>query len=516
MSLQNDSPQASEHEAVGVIRAGSKPCPYCGEKHDEQVVFCPQTGMAVPSARDDFCGRELAGAVTVIRPIRRKGAVAFYEGMAQDGFKVMVKRLLPEEDTSSDHEARTDGREDFSREGRALTLLSDLPFVPRLLSLTGRTLAMLWVEGPSLADILAQPTGPGLQLDLDEAVDHALSLVSSVRILHGRHLCHRALFPDNIVLQQPEGNPVLLGFASSRHFADNDVEQSEDLFVPASNHYHQGLKREDFDDDEAFARALDQKSCAVITAQLLVRSVGLTFGPDELIGKEELRKAISSLPVPVKQPFEELVLRLLFAKETPTLTRMVQDLESLRLLVDRHLTKEEDEHPGGPISMPPVPAEETLPVPPRSERTESIDRPEPSSPKTKLFMALAGVVLLLAGLWFLQTVGKNRKTDRHESPPAGSQPPQQRVEDRPKGMGPEASKPGGLSRDAGLPPQTRTVLGGDAGVGSAPKTATRQGPSRPPSPTARPARRNGMKPPHRKGPSDEEFIRAVDKAPEDL
>ena len=117
MSLQHDSPQTPASKAAGVIQAGSKSCPYCGKEHDEHVIFCPQTGMAVPTARDDFCGRELAGAVTVIRPIRRKGRIAYYEGMAQDSFKVMVKRLLPDEDTSSDHDGTTDSEENFSREG---------------------------------------------------------------------------------------------------------------------------------------------------------------------------------------------------------------------------------------------------------------------------------------------------------------------------------------------------------------------------------------------------------------
>ncbi len=519
MSLQPDSIGNQDRQAAGVISGGGT-CPYCDDRHGTEVVFCPNTAMALPGARDEFCGKELAGGITVRQPVQKSGALAIYEGRTQDGLKVLIKRLLPPtlDDGPAPSQASGDTLQphiDLAWEGHVLSLLTDLHFVPRLLSKSQRYLAMEWIEGPTLANRIEGASEDHPSMTLEEAIDGLLSLISAVRILHGRHVYHRALLTNNILIRESDATPVLVGFDKAVSFGHKDAPKTPRPGDSLSEETHTSGP----ESPESIAKNRDVSSCREITAQVLRAALGAPERRDTET-EQDGEHARPSIPEPVEKFVFPLLDRLADPNHQDSLATLTGELEALRMQVERHL--QQDESPAGPDSLPPSQAEDTQPVIPPMEQTDAIPLPADQESKSHGLLLTLGAIFLaaLAGiLWHLNQPKKRevRPAQGRREAASGSTAATRRDAGVPR-LTPHSSKPSRLTSDRPVN-QPRTVRPHDAGMSPTAGMLHRKGikkhslktknnARRPPHPS-----RRGMKP---RAPGDQDFVHAVDKAPEDL
>jgi serine/threonine protein kinase len=113
----------------------------------------------------------------------------------------------------------------FEREARALASLNHLNIPP--VHFVGDNEGLLYyimplIEGPSLADLLEQngPLDPALVVDI---------MIPVLEALHHAHLLgivHRDIKPDNIILEQGSGRPLLVDFGVAKQVKANSAGAS--------------------------------------------------------------------------------------------------------------------------------------------------------------------------------------------------------------------------------------------------------------------------------------------------
>lgn len=314
---RSPDPPGRKGHAAGQIGPGEaglrfRACPHCGEQHPVTEVFCPQTDLAVPGARDSFTGVEITGGLEVVRPLRRTGGSVLYKALDAHGRLALVKYfsvdLLPHETGDTEVGKEVDRlRRRFEREVSCLEKHSDLPFVPALLGRgTHRDepyLVMEWIEGSSLRGWIEQMTGRGSD---EEAVtpvriiEVCLELASALRILHRRHLCHRDIKPDNVLVESKTGLVRIVDFGSAREYSPRSRHEKltrglADL--PTTPRYLPpevcaGPQAEEV--DEELARKIDVYACSVVFLELLwVVLTGKEAGSDLTVGWSTAVKVFS-------------------------------------------------------------------------------------------------------------------------------------------------------------------------------------------------------------------------------
>jgi len=109
-------------------------------------------------------------------------------------------KILPD---SFAHDAERVAR--FEREAKVLAALNH-PNIAQIYGLEERALVMELVEGPTLAECIAQ--GP---MPLDEALNIAKQIAEALEAAHEKGITHRDLKPANVKLR-PDGTVKVLDF----------------------------------------------------------------------------------------------------------------------------------------------------------------------------------------------------------------------------------------------------------------------------------------------------------------
>ncbi|MGD1902457.1 MAG: protein kinase [Geitlerinemataceae cyanobacterium] len=125
-------------------------------------------------------------------------------------------------------------RERCSREAAILESVGEHPQIPTLYAYLVRGdrfyLIQEWIEGQTLTQLLAQ-RGTLTDAEVTAMLQQLLSILSYV---HDRGLIHRDIKPDNIIVRQRDGLPVLIDFGAVRETMGtryNDVGQTTSSIV---------------------------------------------------------------------------------------------------------------------------------------------------------------------------------------------------------------------------------------------------------------------------------------------
>jgi len=201
-----------------------KSCPSCGERYDADVLFCPQDGTPLASAKvaqisspelDPYSGLELAGQIRIkhLIGIGSMGRVyrAFQAGIDRD---VAVKILHRELSGNAELVTR------FHREAKIASRLAHPGVVSVLMTGTipqkgdPRTggemyLVMEYLDGMSLLSALAAAGTGGANeaLPLPRAMHIALQICDAVGEAHAQGIVHRDLKPENVMLVRRGDDP---------------------------------------------------------------------------------------------------------------------------------------------------------------------------------------------------------------------------------------------------------------------------------------------------------------------
>ncbi|MEO1623082.1 MAG: serine/threonine-protein kinase, partial [Cyanobacteria bacterium J06632_3] len=126
--------------------------------------------------------------------------------------KCVIKQLKPVHDRPDLHQLV---QERFQREAVILEQLGEgHDQIPRLLANFQENgqfyLVQEWVQGHTLTQ-LVQGTGPQSEKEVQTILSHLLPVVSYV---HRENIVHRDIKPDNIILRESDGKPVLIDFGA--------------------------------------------------------------------------------------------------------------------------------------------------------------------------------------------------------------------------------------------------------------------------------------------------------------
>jgi serine/threonine-protein kinase len=204
--------------------ASGKSCTSCGERYDAEVLFCPQDGTPLASARgpsrsspdaDLYVGLDLAGQIRIkhLIGIGSMGRVyrAFQGGIERD---VAVKILHRELSGNAELVSR------FHREAKIASRLLHPNVVQVLMTgtiaqkgdprLGGEMyLVMEHLDGISLLSALAAAGAGGAStaLPLPRALHIVLQICDAVGEAHAQGIVHRDLKPENVMLVRRGDDP---------------------------------------------------------------------------------------------------------------------------------------------------------------------------------------------------------------------------------------------------------------------------------------------------------------------
>ena len=170
----------------------------------------------------------LEGRYQVEREIARGGAAYVFSGRDATGAPVAVKVLRPEL-------AVTVTADRFLREVEFLRKLEH-PHVARVTD-SGEAEFFLYyvmpmIEGPNLRQHLDRAR----RVSVDDTLHIAQDLLDALQYFHERHIVHRDVKPDNIVLR-PDG-PVLVDFGIAKAIADAGTDRlTRSGFTVGTSHY---------------------------------------------------------------------------------------------------------------------------------------------------------------------------------------------------------------------------------------------------------------------------------------
>lgn len=109
-------------------------------------------------------------------------------------------------------------RQRFVEEGRTLAALQhpSILHVYDIFELHGTAyLVTAFIDGPNLEDWLRNPRGPS-PLNQEDLLTLANSLLDALRRVHAQGFLHRDVKPENILLDEKTGQPVLIDFGNAR------------------------------------------------------------------------------------------------------------------------------------------------------------------------------------------------------------------------------------------------------------------------------------------------------------
>jgi serine/threonine protein kinase/Tol biopolymer transport system component len=147
------------------------------------------------------------GAYEVIGPIGAGGMGEVYRARDTKLGRDVALKILPDAFANDpDRLAR------FQREAQVLAALNH-PHIAQIYGFEDRALALEFVDGPTLADRIAQGALP-----LDEALPIALQIADALEAAHAQGIVHRDLKPANIKLR-PDGAVKVLDFGLAKALA---------------------------------------------------------------------------------------------------------------------------------------------------------------------------------------------------------------------------------------------------------------------------------------------------------
>ena len=192
-------------------------CISCGAAVPVTQKFCGECGSLVrttPERPDDPLRAELGAALGATyelgRLLGRGGMGAVYLARERALDRMVAVKVLPPEIAGSE-----EGRERFRREARTAARLTHQNIVP--LYTFGETAALVfyvmgYVRGESLADRLkARGSIPP-----DDARRILADLASALEYAHAQGVVHRDIKPDNILLDEDSGRPMLADFGIAK------------------------------------------------------------------------------------------------------------------------------------------------------------------------------------------------------------------------------------------------------------------------------------------------------------
>lgn len=159
-------------------------------------------------------GALLAGGY-VLGPEAARGAMgSVYRARDVHGRRVAAKRLLDERHAVRQQiEARLLSAFDHPRVVKVLDLVHDT---------SGRYLIMEWVEGVSLAELLAREGRPGLPPD--RVLAWTLQAAEGLAYVHEQQTVHRDVKPENLMLS-PDRGIVVVDFGIARPFTNYGTQE---------------------------------------------------------------------------------------------------------------------------------------------------------------------------------------------------------------------------------------------------------------------------------------------------
>ncbi len=212
--------EQSEHITTGRTRRR-------GLRSSRDITPLPIPG---PARERQLLEAALAGRFKIRRLVGRGGMSSVYLGWDHTlERKVAIKVLAPE------FEKQIEDRERFRREARIAGTLFHPNIVPVYASekQNGLTFVVMhYVAGPTLAARL-ESVGA---LPVDEAVDILCSIADALDAVHRIGVVHRDIKPDNILLEETTGRPMLSDFGVAT-VATSEHSRSEVTKALGTPHY---------------------------------------------------------------------------------------------------------------------------------------------------------------------------------------------------------------------------------------------------------------------------------------
>ena len=215
---------ASDEEIAGVStrvepRKIKHVCPGCGARYDihnpepEETYPCGKCGtdmQPVPKGQEPEKGRNF-GKYVVEKELGRGGMGVVYKAWDPEGQRaVAIKCML-----RSDDETET---RRFEREARTASSLKHPNIVEVYeVGVEGETpyIAMEYVEGETLSDVLSPHRKKGERIKLDRAVEMIRDAALALGHAHGRRIVHRDVKPHNIMVDR-DGKVRVMDFGLAR------------------------------------------------------------------------------------------------------------------------------------------------------------------------------------------------------------------------------------------------------------------------------------------------------------
>lgn len=213
---------------MGMLNAENDACPACGydnHNRDNDAGF--------------LSGGMLNGQYIIGRALGRGGFGVTYLGFDLNlGRKVAIKEYFPanlaaRDTQSNDLVSYASSREDFHHgcdramdEGRTVAAMGHVPGAVQVYNVFRANntvyLVMEYVEGHTLHQMAAENGG---RLSWKQLFPLMLQLMDSLIAVHGKHVIHRDVSPDNIMIRQEDGTPVLLDFGAAHVVSDATMSE---------------------------------------------------------------------------------------------------------------------------------------------------------------------------------------------------------------------------------------------------------------------------------------------------
>ncbi len=200
-------------------------CPTCQQTIPDEARFCLQCGTAVAAGlatglaepERAALDRALGGQYEIVRLLGRGGMGAVYLARERALDRAVAIKVLPPEMA-----ADADGSERFRREARTAAKLTHPNIVP--LYSVGEAEGMLffvmgYVRGESLGDRMRREG----KLPFDDARRILSQLADALHYAHRQGVIHRDIKPDNVLLEDESGRPMLTDFGVAKASASGNT-----------------------------------------------------------------------------------------------------------------------------------------------------------------------------------------------------------------------------------------------------------------------------------------------------